>query len=133
MRSPDTLEYMKELARSADCAELELVKVVPGNRFVPGRGTWAHPRLAVFFARWLSKRLARTGQYRCATYQAQPSSATKIVSGQQLTVNGQQSDTKRRNTLILLMGMVRFLGLEPQSIDLKRVYNQILVWKYLRR
>ena len=35
-----------------------LVVVVPGNRHVEDRGTWAHPKLAIFFARWLDVRFA---------------------------------------------------------------------------
>ncbi|WP_370870217.1 KilA-N domain-containing protein, partial [Rhodoferax sp.] len=35
-----------------------LVVAVPGNRYIPDRGTWAHPKLAVFFARWLDVRFA---------------------------------------------------------------------------
>ena len=35
-----------------------LVVVVPGNRYIADRGTWAHPKLAIFFARWLDVRFA---------------------------------------------------------------------------
>lgn len=39
-------------------ARQHLTDVVPGNRYVPERGTWAHPKLAVFFARWLDVKFA---------------------------------------------------------------------------
>jgi hypothetical protein len=51
-KSPETERYMEILSRTIDSTDL--VHIVPGNRYVPGRGTWAHPKLAVFFARWLS-------------------------------------------------------------------------------
>lgn len=59
-RSPDTAEYIEALySSSADYAELEsFIEVIPGNRYVENRGTWAHPKLAVFFARWLDVKFA---------------------------------------------------------------------------
>jgi hypothetical protein len=33
-------------------------QVVKGNQFVPDAGTYGHPKLAVFFARWLDVRFA---------------------------------------------------------------------------
>ncbi|PMR71365.1 KilA-N domain-containing protein [Halomonas heilongjiangensis] len=56
MRSPETKEYIAELSRAVKSTDL-LIKV-PGNRYIPDRGTWAHPELAVFFARWLDVRFA---------------------------------------------------------------------------
>jgi hypothetical protein len=52
MRSPDTLTYIDALSNSANNAELTGAS--------KGRygGTWAHPKLAVFFARWLDVRFA---------------------------------------------------------------------------
>lgn len=50
-RSPDTLAYIDAL-KSAKNAEY-----VETNRGRYG-GTWAHPKLAVFFARWLDVRFA---------------------------------------------------------------------------
>lgn len=29
-------------------------QVVKGNQYVPEAGTWGHPDLAIFFARWIS-------------------------------------------------------------------------------
>lgn len=65
MRSPETKEYMKELSRAVESTDL-IVKV-PGNRYIPDRGTWAHPKLAVFFARWLDVRFAVAcdARYQC--------------------------------------------------------------------
>jgi hypothetical protein len=51
MRSPDTLLYIDAL-KSAKNAEL-----VETKRGHTG-GTWAHPKLAIFFARWLDIRFA---------------------------------------------------------------------------
>ncbi|TWI53827.1 KilA domain-containing protein [Pseudomonas duriflava] len=53
MRSPDILAFMKAFSSAAQFADLELVKVVPGNRYIEDRGTWGHPKLAVKFACWL--------------------------------------------------------------------------------
>lgn len=64
--------YMIELAKilaPADVRELGwegmvkdsrcvITDIVPGNRYVENRGTWAHPKLAVFFARWLDVKFA---------------------------------------------------------------------------
>lgn len=50
--SPERVEYMEALAKTLDSRELTFAK--------RGRygGTWAHPKLAVFFARWLDTRFA---------------------------------------------------------------------------
>lgn len=37
---------------------LAFIVTVPGNRYVADRGTWAHPKLAVFFAQWLDVKFA---------------------------------------------------------------------------
>lgn len=52
MRSPDTQEYIVALSNSVDSGVLVQAKA--------GRygGTWAHPKLAVFFARWLDVKFA---------------------------------------------------------------------------
>jgi hypothetical protein len=57
-KSSDTLDYMHALASSVKTTDQELVEAVPGNRYIVNRGTWAHPKLAVFFARWLDVRFA---------------------------------------------------------------------------
>lgn len=38
--------------------DLKIVEVIHGNRYIADRGTWAHPKLAVFFARWLDVKFA---------------------------------------------------------------------------
>src|SRR5471030_1969786 len=35
-----------------------ITEIIPGNRYIENRGTWAHPKLAVFFARWLDVKFA---------------------------------------------------------------------------
>ena len=60
--SPETEDYKEALfnaiSSTTDSVPLELVEVIPGNRYVENRGTWAHPKLAVFFARWLDVKFA---------------------------------------------------------------------------
>lgn len=56
--SPETKEYMAALASTLNSKGQELVQAIPGNRYTPNRGTWAHPKLAIFFARWLDVRFA---------------------------------------------------------------------------
>lgn len=46
------------ISSSMGATPLELVEVIHGNRYIPDRGTWAHPKLAVFFARWLDVKFA---------------------------------------------------------------------------
>jgi len=52
MRSPDTLKYLDALANALKSTELVRAKA--------GRygGTWGHPKLAVFYARWLDVKFA---------------------------------------------------------------------------
>ncbi len=52
MRSPDTLKYLDALANALKSTELVQAKA--------GRygGTWGHPKLAVFYARWLDVKFA---------------------------------------------------------------------------
>jgi phage antirepressor YoqD-like protein len=52
MRSPATKEYMDALRNSLNLRELTVAAA--GHK----GGTYAHPKLAVFFARWLSPRFA---------------------------------------------------------------------------
>lgn len=51
-RCPDTFEYIEETLKTLNLREL--------SQATPGRygGTWAHPKLAVFFARWLDVKFA---------------------------------------------------------------------------
>lgn len=58
MRLPSTIEYVDALSRTGKFPDLEIVQAVPGNRYIATRGTWAHPKLAIFFARWLDVRFA---------------------------------------------------------------------------
>ena len=51
MRSPDTLAYIFELKSAKNAEYLEASRGRNG-------GTWAHPKLAVFFARWLDTKFA---------------------------------------------------------------------------
>ncbi len=54
MRSPDTALYMETLEHSVKTTVCIAKRGgAPGNA-----GTWAHPKLAVFFARWLDVRFA---------------------------------------------------------------------------
>lgn len=52
MRSPDTIDYLDALATSVKPTELIETKA--------GRygGSWGHPKMAVFFARWLDVKFA---------------------------------------------------------------------------
>jgi len=52
LRLPATIEYMDALTITGNFPDLKSAK--RGN----GGGTWAHPKLAVFFARWLDVRFA---------------------------------------------------------------------------
>ena len=56
MRSPETLEYLEAL--SVNFTDKEIVKVQRGNGLLPNVGTWGHPKLAVFYARWLDVKFA---------------------------------------------------------------------------
>lgn len=58
MRREDSIEYIEALRRAVSETDLQIVDIIPGNRYVPERGTWAHPKLAVFFARWLDVKFA---------------------------------------------------------------------------
>ena len=58
MRLPSTQDYLEALSSTGKIPDLEKIVVVPGNRYVPSRGTWGHPKLAVFFARWLNVRFS---------------------------------------------------------------------------
>lgn len=54
----DTKPYMEELALSLNSNDKDLVRVKRGGGLIPEVGTWGHPKLAVFFARWLDARFA---------------------------------------------------------------------------
>lgn len=51
-KSPDTVAYIDALKNSV--GSTEIVQTAVGR----SGGTWAHPKLAVFFARWLDVRFA---------------------------------------------------------------------------
>lgn len=59
-KSPDTKAYMAALSElgSSTFKSNELKVVIPGNRYMPQAGTYGHPKLAIFFARWLDVRFA---------------------------------------------------------------------------
>jgi phage antirepressor YoqD-like protein len=53
-RLPSTQEYIEALEASiVKTTDQELIQIIHGNRYIADRGTWVHPKLAVFFARWL--------------------------------------------------------------------------------
>lgn len=56
MRSSDTQDYIGAL--SVHFTDKGMVEVQRGSGLLPQVGTWAHPKLAVFFARWLDVRFA---------------------------------------------------------------------------
>lgn len=55
VRSPDTKAYVEALKQTVNFTDCEPLVAMRGGR-TPG--TWAHPKLAVFFARWLDVRFA---------------------------------------------------------------------------
>ena len=60
MRSPDTIEYLEALegtVKSTDHSD-SLVEAKRGYHLNPYVGSWGHPKLAVFFARWLDVKFA---------------------------------------------------------------------------
>lgn len=60
MASPDTKEYIEEVSKvlSPKSGDKSPITVQRGNGNLPSVGTWAHPKLAVFFARWLDVRFS---------------------------------------------------------------------------
>lgn len=65
LRREDVREYTQELEKVveksylvSDTDKSQLIIVQRGNGNLPQVGTWAHPKLAVFFARWLDTRFA---------------------------------------------------------------------------
>ncbi|WP_298187588.1 KilA-N domain-containing protein [uncultured Pseudomonas sp.] len=55
MRSPDTVDYVDALSQTVKSTDCPVVQAVRGGR---APGTWGHPKLAVFFARWLDVKFA---------------------------------------------------------------------------
>lgn len=53
-RLPSTIEYIDSLSKGVNIPPLELAESKAGRY----GGTWAHPKLAVFFARWLDIKFA---------------------------------------------------------------------------
>lgn len=53
-RLPSTLEYIAALSNGTNIPPLELVQSKAGRY----GGTWAHPKVAVFFARWLDAKFS---------------------------------------------------------------------------
>lgn len=60
MRAKETKEYLEALseALSVNSDELNLIEIKRGGGLPPSVGTWGHPRLAVFSARWLDIKCA---------------------------------------------------------------------------
>lgn len=56
LRLPSTKDYLDAL--TGIFPGKDLIHVQRGSGTLPGVGTWAHPKLAVFFARWLDVRFA---------------------------------------------------------------------------
>ncbi|WP_248914708.1 KilA-N domain-containing protein [Pseudomonas moorei] len=54
-RSPDTIDYCNELSQTAKFADCLILDTRRGGT---SPGTWGHPKLAVFFARWLDVRFS---------------------------------------------------------------------------
>lgn len=53
-RNKEAAEYLKALGDITPADSRELIEARPGRY----GGTWAHPKLAVFFARWLDMRFS---------------------------------------------------------------------------
>jgi len=58
MSNKGTQEYLDALANTGNYRDKEIIKVQRGNGLLPQVGTYGHPKLAVFFARWLSPAFA---------------------------------------------------------------------------
>nr|WP_199067788.1 KilA-N domain-containing protein [Chromobacterium sp. ASV5] len=56
-KGADVKPYVEALGRYVESTE-HLVQAQGGYHRTPGVGTWAHPKLAVFFARWLDVEFA---------------------------------------------------------------------------
>lgn len=57
LENKSTREYCEALDEAMG-GKSPIRQVVRGGGFLPHVGTWAHPKLAVFFARWLDVRFA---------------------------------------------------------------------------
>ena len=57
-RAPDTGTYVEMLAAVCSVKSTDLSTANRGWHLSPETGTWAHPKLAVFFARWLDVRFS---------------------------------------------------------------------------
>lgn len=55
IRREDTLEYVEALSQTVSDTDCNVIEKHRGGR---SPGTWAHPKLAVFFARWLDVEFA---------------------------------------------------------------------------
>ncbi|QPL44982.1 KilA-N domain-containing protein [Halomonas sp. A40-4] len=59
MNAEGTGAYIEALRSNyPDLGDKDVVLVQRGSGLHPNVGTWAHPKLAVFFARWLDVRFA---------------------------------------------------------------------------
>ena len=58
-KNKSTTEYMDALnSYEGNSPYKDLIEVKRGSGLLPSVGTWGHPKLAVFFARWLSPKFA---------------------------------------------------------------------------
>ena len=55
---PSTTEYIRALALTLKISDKDVMQAKRGSGLNPETGTWAHPKLAVFFARWLDTKFA---------------------------------------------------------------------------
>jgi len=53
-RSSETIDYMDSLSRFVNLTERDLIITQVGGNDKNAQGTWLHPKLVIFFARWLS-------------------------------------------------------------------------------
>lgn len=56
-RSPETIEYIEALTQAVKFTDCSIIQARRGGA-KGNSGTWCHPKLAVFFARWLDVRFA---------------------------------------------------------------------------
>ncbi|WZJ22357.1 KilA-N domain-containing protein [Azonexus hydrophilus] len=57
-KNKGTKEYFKAMEVMGGIPPITLKQAKRGNQFVADAGTYGHPKLAVFFARWLDVRFA---------------------------------------------------------------------------
>ncbi|WP_369413788.1 BRO family protein [Halomonas alkalisoli] len=104
MRSPVTKEYIAELSSTGKIPAQELVDKIPGNRYIPNRSTWAHPKLAVFFAPGQTQGVA-VADHAAADLLTNPMKYIEALMGQAKKIEAerdlaiQQKEANTRQTL----------------------------------